>query len=136
MAISFLFFFSPIFSNPHYNNRQYLMTTLPKKDLETFPFLSNQESKIHALKAKGVPAKVKKTMTESDFSETIVNQKNPRKTKIHSMRRTNFKINIIRTEKKVLSSLNTKVLFSDEFRTEFGFFSWPLHFKNPLRLID
>ena len=112
------------------------MTTLPNKDLETFPFLSNQNPKIHALKAKGVPAKIKQTMSVSDFSETIINKKNPRKTKIHSMRRTNFRISIIHTEKKVLSSLNTKVLFSDEFRTKYGFFSWPLHFKNPLRLID
>ena len=112
------------------------MTTLPEKDLQTFPFLSNQESKIHALKAKGTPAKVKKNMTLADFSETIVNKQNPRKVKIHSMRRSNFKISIIRTEKKVLSSLNTKVLFSDEFKTTYGHFSFPLHFKSPLNLIE
>ena len=112
------------------------MTTLPTQDLCTFPYLSNQDSKIHALKAKGTPAKVKKNMTLADFSETIVKKQNPRKVKIHSMRRTNFKISIIRTEKKVLSSFNSKVLFSDEFKTEHGYFSFPLHFKNPLNLIE
>ena len=112
------------------------MTTLPDSDLKTFPFLSNQDSKIHALKAKGTPAKVKKTMNLTDFSETIVKKQNPRKVKIYSMRRTNFRISIIRTEKKVLSSLNSKVLFSDEFRTKYGHFSFPMHFKLPLRLIE
>ena len=71
------------------------MTILPNSDMETFPFLSNQNSKIHALKAKGTPAKVKRNMTLADFSDTIVKKQNPRKVKIHSMRRTNFKISIV-----------------------------------------
>ena len=112
------------------------MSTLPDSDLQTFPFLSNQDSKIHALKAKGTPAKVKKNMNLADFSKTVVDKQSPRKVKIHSMRRTNFRISIVRTEKKVLSSLNTKVLFSDEFKTKHGHFSFPLHFKMPLGLID
>ena len=112
------------------------MTVLPNSDMETFPFLSNQNSKIHALKAKGTPAKVKRNMTMADFSDTIVKKQNPRKVKIHSMRRTNFRISIVRTEKKVLSSLNSKVLFSDEFKTDYGHFSFPVHFKEPLGLID
>ena len=130
------FSFAHPLPHPRYGHRQYLMTILPNSDMETFPFLSNQNSKIHALKAKGTPAKVKRNMTLADFSDTIVKKQNPRKVKIHSMRRTNFKISIVRTEKKVLSSLNSKVLFSDEFKTDYGHFSFPVHFKAPLGLID
>ena len=132
----YLFSFCPPLPHPRYGYRQYLMTVLPNSDMETFPFLSNQSSKIHALKAKGTPAKVKRNMTLADFSDTIVKKQNPRKVKIHSMRRTNFRISIVRTEKKVLSSLNSKVLFTDEFKTDYGNFSFPVHFKTPLGLID
>ena len=111
------------------------MTTLPEEDLQTFPFATNENSKIHSLKCKGTPAHIKRKMTVADFTNTIIRGQEPRKVQIYSMRRNDFRINIVRTHKKVLSSFSSKVLFADDFKTRYSYFSYPLHFKVPLKLV-
>ena len=111
------------------------MTTLPEEDLQTFPFATNANSKIHSLKCKGTPAHIKRKMTVTDFTNTIFRGQEPKKVQIYSMRRNDFRINIVRTHKKVLSSFSSKVLFADDFKTRYSYFSYPLHFKVPLKLV-
>ena len=87
-------------------------------------------------KAKGISRAVQKRhLNFFDFHETVVENKLSKKVIVSSLKRKTFKIYLIQNRKKLLSRFSSKRLFSNKFRTQNSFFSFPLNFRAQ-RLID
>ena len=113
------------------------MTTMTQQNLSHFPILLDKTSDILTCRAKGVPQQVKKKEISLEYFKDVVmrDRHTKKKVTIHSMRRRDFKISIIKTSKQLLSNFTSKRLFNSHFRKNYTFFSFPLHFKE-LNLIN
>ena len=115
--------------------RQYMITTMTDNNLSQFPILMEEKSDILSCRAKGVPQHVKKREISLQYFENIVkNNQASRKVTVHSMRRRNFKISIIKSSRSLLSNFTSKRLYCDHYRRKPTFFSFPLHMKT-LKLV-
>ena len=80
-------------------------------------------------KAKGISRTVQKQyLTYHDFFDVVKSQNPSRTVELASLKRSSFRIYLIRTRKKLLSRYNSKRFFSDKYKRQKSFFSFPLNF--------
>ena len=107
--------------------RQYIITK--HKDTNTFPIQSRENIAL-TKRAKGIQRSFQaKCLSFYDFYDCVKNNNESRKVEIASLKRSSFRIYLIRTKKKLLSRYNSKRYFSDKYKTKKSYFSFPLNFR-------
>ena len=105
--------------------KQYIITGDPS---HSFPVASSEHCEL-SKKAKGVPRHLHSKIVFHDFVTVAMKKQSPRVIIYASLRRVSLKIVMIKSKKKILSTHNSKRIFSNIFRTSGSFFSFPLNFK-------
>ena len=98
------------------------------KDISKFPTLSDGVTEL-TKRAKGISRAYHQYVTFSNFEDLVVRDLPTRKIIIGSLKRQTFRIYLIRTRKKILSKFNSKRCFSEKYKKDHSYFSFPLHFK-------
>ena len=107
--------------------KQYIVTQYERTD--TFPIQPKGNIPI-SKKAKGISKTyAKRYLTYHDFYDVVKNRSESRKVELASLKRSSFRIFLIRTRKKLLSRYNSKRFFSDKYQTRKSYFSFPLNFR-------
>ena len=106
--------------------KQYIIETHPT-DTE-FPILSYQSETL-ALKCKGVQRNRHRHVTYSDFCNVAIRNKPSKTFPTSSLKRSNHSIYLLKGTKKKLSKYSVKRLYSEAYRRNLSFYSFPLNWK-------
>ena len=108
--------------------KQYIVQT-HSSDLE-YPILSPLSSTL-AKKCKGLPRSRHPDVSYSDFSNIAIRNKPARKYTVNtaSLKRQNYNIFLLKGTKKKLSKYSVKRLYSERYKRNLSFFSFPLNWR-------
>ena len=109
--------------------QQYIITrAMPDVKLPN----QNKDSEVMTKKVKGLPRSRHSNVSFLDFSNITIENKPTRSVVTASLKKTKFRIYLIKSRKKLLSRFSTKRLFSEKYKTNNSFFSFPLNWKGVL----
>ena len=111
------------------SSKQYMITRNTKSAM--FPN-KNKDSEIVTRKIKGLPRSKHHTVSFIDFSEIAIENKPARKVITARLKRTQFRIYLVKSRKKLLSRFSVKRLFSDRYKTDSSYFSFPLNWRSKI----
>ena len=129
LSLSFFLFLSFSLSLFLFLSQQHIITCHQTENLG-LPYSRDNQGEILTKKIKGVKRNAHKDITYADFVSVSRYNQPARKILLYHIRKFKFKIFLIRNKKTILSRFSTKRLFSDIYRRNDAFFSFPLHWKS------